>query len=92
MFFSTKSSNLINKILERSLWVISDGKESDSQTLLENHSQLIIHQRNLQRLMIEVYKILNDHAPPNHGKPVVFRGNKHNIRNVQLISNKNIKT
>ena len=64
MFFSTKSSNLINKIPERSLWVISDGKESDSQTLLENHSQLIIHQRNLQRLMIEVYKILNDHAPP----------------------------
>ena len=42
--------------------------------------------------MIEVYKILNGSAPPIMENLFVFRGNIHNIRNVQVISNKNIKT
>ena len=92
MFSSRKSINLINKIYERYLRIISAYKESDFQTLLENHNQLTIHQRNLQALMIEVYKILNSSAPPIMENLFVFRGNIHNIRNVQVISNKNIKT
>ena len=42
--------------------IISDDKGSDFQTLLENHKQLIINQRNLQALVIEVYKILNSYT------------------------------
>ena len=53
MFSSRKSKNLIYKIHDGSLRIISDDKESDLQTLLENPNQLTIHQRNLQVLMIE---------------------------------------
>ena len=64
MLSSRKSDNLTNKIHERSLRIIIDDKESDFQTLLENHNQLIIHQRNWQALIIEknIYKILNAHT------------------------------
>ena len=63
----------------------------DFQTLVENHNQLTIHQVNLQALMIEVYKILNGYTPPIMESPFVFRENIHNIRNLQVISNKDIK-
>ena len=62
MFSSRKSKNLINKIRDWSLRIISDDKESDLQTLLEKPNQLTIHQRNLQVLMIEVYKTLNSYT------------------------------
>ena len=56
MFHSRKSNNLINKIHERSLRIISDDKESVFHTLRENQNQKTKHQRNLQTLMIEIYK------------------------------------
>ena len=62
MFSSRKSKNLINKIRDWSLRIISDDKESDLQALLEKPNQLTIHQRNLQVLMIEVYKTLNSYT------------------------------
>ena len=42
---------------------ISDDKQNDFQTLLENPNQLTIHQRNLQVSMIEVYKKLDENGP-----------------------------
>ena len=62
MFSSRKSKNLINKIRDWSLRIISGDKESDLQALLEKPNQLTIHQRNLQVLMIEVYKTLNSYT------------------------------
>ena len=44
---------------------MSDDKQSDFQTLLENHNQLTFHRKSLQAFnMIQVYKILNGYAPP----------------------------
>ena len=85
IFSSRKSNSLINR---RSLRIISDDKESDFQTLPENHNQLTIRQRNLQALIIKVYKILNGYVPPIMENRFVFRENVRNIRNFQLISKK----
>ena len=41
--------------------------------------------------MIEVYKILNGYTPPIMESLFLFRENIHNIRNLQVISNKDIK-
>ena len=92
MFSSWKSNNLINKIHEKSLRVIDDDKESDFQTLQEDHNELTIHQRNLQALMTDVCKRLNGYTPPIVGILFLFRENIHNIRDFQVISNKDIKT
>ena len=71
---------------------ISDDKQNDFQTLLENPNQLTIHQRNLQVLMIEVYKKLDENGPQIVENLFVFRENLHNIKNVQVTSNKKINT
>ena len=92
MFSSWKSNNLINKIHGKSLRVIDDNKESDFQTLQEDHNELTIHQRNLQALMTDVCKRLNGYTPPIVGILFLFRENIHNIRDFQVISNKDIKT
>ena len=50
--------------------------------------KITIHQRNLQVLMIEVYKIINVYAPPIMDNFFIFRENKHNFRNFQIITKK----
>ena len=50
--------------------------------------KITIHQRNLQLLMIEVYKIINGYAPPITDNFFIFRENKHNFRNFQIITKK----
>ena len=39
--------------------------------------------------MIEVYKIINVYAPPIMDNFFIFRENKHNFRNFQIITKKN---
>ena len=39
--------------------------------------------------MIDVYKIINGYAPPIMDNFFIFRENTHNLRNAQIILNKN---
>ena len=71
MFCSRKSNNLINKVQERALRLITNDK----------YNEFSIHQRNLQKLMIELYKIMRQITPPIMKSLFVFRENTHNIRN-----------
>ena len=64
MFCSRQSNNLINKIHERSLRISYKDQKTSYHNLLETHNELTIHQRNLQVLMTEIYKIVNGVAPP----------------------------
>ena len=87
MFSSRKANNLINRIHERSIRIISGDNESNFENLLEKNKEITIHQRNLQVLMIEVYKIINGYAPPIMDNFFIFRENTHNLRNFQIILN-----
>ena len=69
--FFRKSNNLINKVQERALRLITNAK----------YNEFSIHQRNLQKLMIESYKIIHQITPPIMKSLFVFRENTHNIRN-----------
>ena len=53
---------------------------------------MTILQRNLELLMIEVSKIINGYAPPIMDNLFIFRENVNNLRNFQIIQNKNKKT
>ena len=64
MFCSRQSNNLINKINERSLRISYKNQRTCYHNLLETHNELTIHQKNLQVLMKEIYKIVNGIAPP----------------------------
>ena len=91
MFSSRKAKNLINRIHERSIRIVSGENESNLENLLEKNKEIIIHQRNLQVLMIEVYKIINGYAPPIMGNFFIFRENTNNLRTFQIILNENKK-
>ena len=52
---------------------------------------MTIYQRNFQVLMTEVFKITNGCTPPIIDNFFLFREYTHNLKNVQIILNKNKK-
>ena len=58
-----QSNNSISRVHKRALKLISQDN-SNFEVLLEKQHDFSIHQRNLQVLMTEIYKIVNGIAPP----------------------------
>ena len=92
MFCSRKSHNLVNKVLERALRLTYKDSENNFQTLLNENNEKFIHQRNLQFLMTEIYKIKNNLAPPIMHQLFQFRENTFNLRNIRELVTPNKKT
>ena len=63
MFYSRKMNNQINSIHERSLRIAYDDKISSFDELLRRDCAVTIHQKNLQYLAIEIFKVKNDLSP-----------------------------
>ena len=83
LFCSRTSNNMINKIHERALRLILNGHTSDFDTLLQNNNDTGNHHRNIQTLMIEIYKIKNNLNPPIMGFMFERKNNTYNFRNLQ---------
>ena len=83
MFCSRTSSNMINEIHERALRLILNGHTSDFDTLLQNNNDTGNHHRNIQTLMIEIYKIKNNLNPPIMGFMFERKNNTYNFRNLR---------
>ena len=64
MFRSKLSNNLMNKSHERSLRISYKDQKTGYHNLLEARNEVTIHQRNMQVLMTEIYKIVGGVAPP----------------------------
>ena len=60
--------------------------------MLQNNKDITVHQRNLQNLMTEVYKIVKVKAPAIMKNSLIFRKNSHSIRSFQTIANENKTT
>ena len=86
------SSNLINKLQERALRITYNDQLTDFKSLVSNHNEITIHQRNLKVLMTEIYKIINHIAPPIMSPLFEIRGNTHNTRYFQVLSNESRRT
>ena len=55
--YSRADNGKINKLYERCLWIMYSNNSSSIETLLEKHVSVSIHNRNLQILANETYKI-----------------------------------
>ena len=64
MFCSRQTNNVINKIFERVSRIILNDHISDFETILRNMNDITIHHRNIQTLMVHLFKIKDDLAPP----------------------------
>ena len=63
MFHSRKLNNRINRIHERALRIVYEDKDSTFLELLEKDKSFKIHDRNLQKLATELYKVKNGLSP-----------------------------
>ena len=55
---------MINRVHERALRVTLGDDLSDYESLLQNNRDIRSHHKNIQNLMIEMFKIKNKLAPP----------------------------
>ena len=92
MFCSRTSNDMINKIHERALRLILNDHTSDFDTLLQNNNDTCNHHRNIQTLMIEIYKMKNNLNPPIMDNMFERRNNTYNLRNFQEFVTKRKRT
>ena len=92
MFCSRTSNNMINKIHERALRLILNDHTSDLDTLLQSNNDTCNHHRNIQTLMIRIYKIKNNLNPAIMDLMFERRNNTYNLRNFQEFASKRKRT
>ena len=83
MSCSRTSNNMINKLYERSLRTILNEFSSNFNILLENNNGISNHHRNIQTLLVEVFNMKNELAPPIMESILNKRFNTCNQRNFQ---------
>ena len=63
MFHCRSLNNKINKLHERALRLVYKDKNLSFRELLEKDNSFTTHERNLQKLAIEMYKVINNESP-----------------------------
>ena len=63
MYCQRKSNNLINRIHERALRIAYNDYASTFNALLEKDNSIMIHQRNIHALALEIFKTMNNLNP-----------------------------
>ena len=63
MFSGLGNNTQINRLHKRALQVLSNDFSTDLRCLLEKHNTKTIHNQNVDKLVIEVYKIVNGFTP-----------------------------
>ena len=80
MFHSKKSNNRVNKIHERALRLVYKDYTSSFDDLLAKDNSFKIHQRNLQKLAIEIFKVKKGIAPAIMNNIFKFNDNTYSVR------------
>ena len=92
MFHSRKLNNVINRIHERALRIVYKDHNSTFQELLNKDDSVSIHHRNLQKLVIEMYKVKNNLSHSIMNNIFEKRHNPYNLRNDCTWASSNIHT
>ena len=92
MFYSRQINHKINKLHERALRIACNDHFSSFEELLSKNKSVTVHQRNLQTLATEMYKMLNGLSPDIMQDIFEIKRNYYNTRNAPAFSSRNIKT
>ena len=84
MFHDRKSNNKISKIHERALRIIHKDSISNFEELLIKSNSVSVHQRNLQLLLTEIYKTVNNLNPSFMAEVFVTKDVPYNLRGILL--------
>ena len=92
MFHSRELNNRINRIHERALRVAYKDNKSSFEELLIQDQSFTTHERNIQRLAIELFKVKNELSPSFMSKVFPASMNLVNLRNMPSFQTSNIKS
>ena len=92
MFYSRQINNIINKLHETALRLVLNDHVSDFEALLCKSNDISCHHRNIQMLMIELYKIKNELAPPIMDSMINRKNITYNLRNWQEFLSERMRT
>ena len=93
MFHNRALNNRINKIHERALRLVYQNKNLSFSELLELDSAVTIHERNLQVLVTEIFKVKNNLSPEIMKQVFDFQEPYYNLRSeTSQFRRENIKT
>ena len=80
MFHSRKLNHRITKIHDRALRIVYNDHQSTFEKLLERDDSFAIHERNLQKLAIEMFKVNNGLLVQLVSENFHFTENHYNFR------------
>ena len=92
MFHSRKLNNRINKLHERALRLVYKKEQLTFDELLTLDNSFRIHHRNLQKLAIEMFKVINDLSPKFMKSIFQSRGHSYNFWTILPFQGENIHT
>ena len=92
MISSRRSKNLINRIRKRSLRAVYNDTSNTFLELLQSNRSVSIHQKNIQTLTMEVFKVVNNVFPPIIKTFLDFRKNRYNIKKFQEMRQQKVRT
>ena len=80
---SRTSNNMIKKLHESSIKVVLNDYSSDFNESLENNNDICNHRKNIQTLLIKVFKMKNELALKIMESMSSKRVNTYNLKNIQ---------
>ena len=92
MFYGRALNAKVSKIQERALRTAHKNSHADYETLLKLDNAVSIHQRNLQYLMIEIYKTKKNLNPSFMSEIFEARDLQYDLRNKNTLGIPNGKT
>ena len=92
MFHNRTLNNKINRLHERALRLVYQNDELSFEELLEKDGSVTIHQRNLRKLAIEMYKVKNNLSPTPLQELFVEHVNSYDLRNKRSWEVSNART
>ena len=92
MFHYRKLNNHINRIHERALRIVYQDHNSTFEELLAKDGSFKIHDRNLQRLLIEIFQVKMKLAPEIMNEVFVIIESPYPLRNELRFKLRNIRT
>ena len=92
MFHSRILNNKINKLHERALRIVYKDYDSSFENLLNIDNTFTVHQRNLQKLATEMYKIQNNLSPSFLSNIFPLSQHPYELRNKNICKTDNIRT
>ena len=92
MCHSRKINTQINKLHERALRLVYNDKSSSFRELLERDNSVTIHERNIQVLLTEIFKVKSGAAPEIMTEIFKFKDHSYDLRKNNCLERRIIKS